>query len=254
MLAIVNPDSINLLPPLFYISKIDNVDSNIVKTGTWTVSNVGGYWGTTPSLNANAGNGETSLKWKMKIANEAKYDVYAWWVSASNRASNAPYIVKHKNGTDTVRINQSINGSQWNRIGSFTFSGDPTEGVTLSNKVDTAGKVVNADAIRIISFDSVLVSVENPEPVLPESFMLNQNYPNPFNPSTIISFSLPESADIQLSIFDIMGRELKTLYRGYKSAGAHQVEFDGTDFVSGVYFYRLTYGNQAQTRKMLLVK
>ena len=254
MLAIVNPDSINLLPPLFYISKIDNVDSNIVKTGTWTVSNVGGYWGTTPSLNANAGNGETSLKWKMKIANEAKYDVYAWWVSASNRASNAPYIVKHKNGTDTVKINQSINGSQWNRIGSFTFSGDPTEGVTLSNKVDTAGKVVNADAIRIISFDSVLVSVEDPEPVLPESFMLNQNYPNPFNPSTIISFSLPESADIQLSIFDIMGRELKTLYRGYKSAGAHQMEFDGTDFVSGVYFYRLTYGNQVQTRKMLLVK
>ncbi len=254
MLAIVNPDSINLLPPNFYLRKIDNADSNIVKTGTWAVSNISGYWGTTPSIYANAGNGESTVKWRMSIPTDAEYDVYAWWVAASNRASNAPYIIKHKFGTDTVRINQSVNGSQWNRIGRFTFSGDLSEGVTLSNQVDTAGKVVNADALRIISFDSVFVAVESPETPLRVQFTLHQNYPNPFNPSTIISFTLPREADISLVVYDVMGREVKVIEKGYKSAGSHQIEFIGENLTSGVYFYRLTAGEFTQTRKMMLVK
>ncbi len=254
MLAIVKPDSINLLPPNFYLRKIDNADSNIVKTGTWAVSNISGYWGSTPSIYANAGSGESTVKWKMNIPAQAQYDVYAWWVAASNRASDAPYIIKHKYGTDTVRINQSINGSQWNRIGRFTFSGDLSEGVTLSNKVDTAGKVVNADALRIISFDSVFVSVESPETPVPVQFTLKQNYPNPFNPSTIISFTLPKESDITLVVYDIMGREVKMIEKGYRSAGSHQIEFNGESLTSGVYFYRLTAGEFTETRKMMLVK
>ncbi|OQY72839.1 MAG: hypothetical protein B6D45_08730 [Ignavibacteriales bacterium UTCHB3] len=254
ILALVSPDSIPLLPPVFHLVKIDNADSLIVKTGTWALSNVSGYWGNTPSLYSNAGAGESTLKWKMELPRTAFYDVYAWWVAASNRATDAPYIIKHKNGTDTVRVNQAINGSRWNRLGSFEFSTDPSEGVTLSNAVSTAGTVVNADALRLVSFDSVFVSVKEPELILPKEFALNQNYPNPFNPSTIISFSLPNDAEVSLTIYDVMGREISTIMSGFKNAGKYSVEFNAENLNSGVYFYKLNAGAFTQTRKMVLIK
>ena len=254
MLAIVNPDSINLLDPTYYIAKLDNIDSGIVKSGTWAVSNLGGYWSNTPSIFANSGSGESTVKWKMYLPQEANYDVYAWWTAASNRASDAPYIIKHKFGRDTVRLDQSLNGSTWNRIGTYAFTGSSDEGVSISNAVSTTGKVVVADALRIISFDSTLVSVEENLLAIPSSFSLEQNFPNPFNPTTIIRFDLPAEGFVKGVVYDILGREVATLLNDEMSAGSHQVTFNAAGIPSGVYFFRLESGKYSSSIKMILMK
>ncbi len=85
-------------------------------------------------------------------------------------------------------------------------------------------------------------------------FGLSQNYPNPFNPSTTIKFELPRASQVNLSVYDILGREVAVLANERRDAGVHEVKFDGTGLSSGVYFYRLTADDFLQTRKLLLLK
>jgi hypothetical protein len=89
----------------------------------------------------------------------------------------------------------------------------------------------------------------------PVDFALKQNYPNPFNPVTTIVFSLPYSCWVSLRVFDVLGRQLKTLSEGKLSAGEHQVQFNGSAYASGEYIYELKAGNNfEEQRRMLLVK
>jgi len=90
---------------------------------------------------------------------------------------------------------------------------------------------------------------------IPESITLNQNYPNPFNPNTVISYSLDKAVNVQLEVFNLLGRKVATLVDGRQTAGQKTVSFDGTGLSSGVYVYRLTTQNGVNlTRKMLLIK
>jgi hypothetical protein len=94
---------------------------------------------------------------------------------------------------------------------------------------------------------------------IPGAFALNQNFPNPFNPETVISFSLDKSGDVTLSVYDVLGRTVTTLYQGYLPTGQHQFRWNGTDangqgVASGVYFYRLSSDQVSLTRKMALMK
>ncbi len=99
----------------------------------------------------------------------------------------------------------------------------------------------------------VPVSTE-PDREIPARIALEQNYPNPFNPETIIQFSLPETADISLDVYDTMGRRVQTLVNEQRSAGEHAVRFDGSGLTSGVYMYRLQAGNEVHIKKMTLIK
>ncbi len=99
------------------------------------------------------------------------------------------------------------------------------------------------------------VSVEGPgEPVIPDEFTLNQNYPNPFNPATTIRFDLPQSGNVVLSVFNLLGQEVATLVNARMNAGKHVVSFDASRLTSGVYFYTLSSGNFVATKKMILMK
>ena len=89
---------------------------------------------------------------------------------------------------------------------------------------------------------------------IPSSFKLEQNYPNPFNPVTKINFAIPVRGIVTLKIFDILGREIKTLVNEIKSAGNYSVDFNGSEFSSGVYFYQLKAGNFNDTKRMLMIK
>jgi Peptidase family C25/FlgD Ig-like domain len=94
---------------------------------------------------------------------------------------------------------------------------------------------------------------------LPDRFSLSQNYPNPFNPSTSISFDLPRRSPVTVTIVNILGEVVSTVVDGEYPAGTHEVVWDGkTDggasAASGIYFYRLSAGDFAQTRKMILLK
>ena len=112
---------------------------------------------------------------------------------------------------------------------------------------------------RYVHGTDPLTSVPAPEESMPVRAQLHQNYPNPFNPATTIRFELAEASSITLKVFDILGRELATLATGRYAGGHHDVQWNATDFASGVYICRLDVtggGTQvaAQTRAMILVK
>ncbi len=99
--------------------------------------------------------------------------------------------------------------------------------------------------------------IENDE--LPLAYALHPNYPNPFNPVTSIHYNLPYRAEVTLTVYDILGREVRTLLRGEQGPGYRSVIWDGTDNLgcpvsSGVYLYRLDTKDFSQTNKMILLR
>jgi hypothetical protein len=107
---------------------------------------------------------------------------------------------------------------------------------------------------------AVLTDVnEIPNAGIPTSFGLDQNYPNPFNPTTTINFALPKAANVSLKVYDVLGREVRTLVNARLNAGYQQVVWDGknafgTQVASGMYLYRITAGDFVSTKKMMMLK
>ena len=97
------------------------------------------------------------------------------------------------------------------------------------------------------------VSIDNEE-LTPSTFTLEQNYPNPFNPTTNISFSTKNVAQVSLEVYNVMGQKLATLVNGVVTSGNHTVTFDATNFASGMYLYKLTAGNFSSVKSMMLIK
>ncbi len=102
---------------------------------------------------------------------------------------------------------------------------------------------------------SILTSiVQKEDSNSPVKFYLYQNYPNPFNPVTTIKFEVPKSQKIELKIYDILGREIKTLYNDFAPAGIITVNFNASTLASGVYFYKLATNDFTSIKKMILIK
>ena len=87
-----------------------------------------------------------------------------------------------------------------------------------------------------------------------EEFTLYQNYPNPFNPSTTISYSIPEKSQVELKVYDVLGREVSKLVNKVQPAGNHEVQFKVSNLGSGVYFYQIRAGNFVESKKMVILK
>lgn len=115
---------------------------------------------------------------------------------------------------------------------------------------------ISVDEIKI--FDPNSTGIE--EEIIAKDFKLFQNYPNPFNPTTKIKFSIPsyginkQSEKITLRIYDILGKEIKTLVNNKLRPGIYEVEFNASCLASGVYIYKLTSSSFVDTKQMLLVK
>ena len=101
---------------------------------------------------------------------------------------------------------------------------------------------------------NIVTGVTEQQRNLPERFALDQNYPNPFNPSTTIKYQLPNASYVNLTVYDVLGRQVSTLVNERRDAGVHEVKFDAAGLASGVYFYRLTAGSYVDTKKLLLVR
>ena len=90
---------------------------------------------------------------------------------------------------------------------------------------------------------------------LPLGFMGIEAFPNPFNPATELTYTIPLSGEVTLTIYDIQGREVSTLLNGFQPAGSHKITFDAEDLPSGIYFARLSTANgQTKTQKLVLMK
>ena len=89
---------------------------------------------------------------------------------------------------------------------------------------------------------------------VPDEYMLDENYPNPFNPETVIRYALPETVEVQLVVYDVLGRHIHTLVDASQQAGYHTVTFEAGDLPSGMYLYRLQAGTFVQVGQMVLLK
>ena len=89
---------------------------------------------------------------------------------------------------------------------------------------------------------------------VPTDYALDQNYPNPFNPATTITYQLPKSGSVTLKIYDMLGKEVKTLVNEQKEMGKYTVQFDASSLASGMYVYQLRVNDYTSTKKMLLLK
>ncbi len=144
-------------------------------------------------------------------------------------------------GTAAIRSGTS-------QIATITYEGNGE--LTVSSAI-----VVDNDASEM----NVTIANAKVESVLPKDYSLSQNQPNPFNPATDISFSLPNAGQVKLVVYNILGAEVATLVDEVRSAGVHRVTWDGRDnsgkqVASGIYLYRLTAGDFAATKKMMLLK
>ena len=90
--------------------------------------------------------------------------------------------------------------------------------------------------------------------ILPDRFILYQNFPNPFNPSTNIRYDISKSAFVKLVVYDILGREVKTLVNEFRTPGTYRLNFNASNLASGTYFYRIQAGDFVKIKKMVLVK
>lgn len=100
----------------------------------------------------------------------------------------------------------------------------------------------------------LVIGINQISNVVPVEFSLGQNYPNPFNPSTIIRYNLTSAGNINLRVFDVNGKEVVTLVDQKQIAGTYEVDFNGGNLSSGIYFYRLKAGSLTDTKRMILLK
>ncbi|HCV42857.1 MAG TPA: hypothetical protein DGH68_05200 [Bacteroidetes bacterium] len=127
-----------------------------------------------------------------------------------------------------------------------------TSRLLVLNNDQLTGTIVLPISLRVTPLSDVGEKGQS----IPTAFALRQNYPNPFNPETNISFDLPKSTFVTLTVFNLLGQEVGTLVNGQLPAGTHNYVVGGENFglTSGVYFYRLSASDFVQTRKMVLLR
>lgn len=136
----------------------------------------------------------------------------------------------------------------WNNGGSIE-----REMVGMMDDVRIYDRALSAEEIAILATPPSGISDKDSH-IVPGTFDLSQNYPNPFNPTTTITYTLNVKGRVNLSVYDLLGREVAVLVNGNQSTGNHEVQFSGADLTSGVYFYKLQINDQVITQKMILVK
>lgn len=168
------------------------------------------------------------------------YEIYRWYVRSTNQIYgslfNGAWTVQHTAPSGTYRYMSMRLSNPW---GGYVYAVRTLGGISRT--------LFMIDKIKSISSE------------IPEKFTLYQNYPNPFNPVTKIKFDITSNvkskmADVKLIVYDITGREVVVLVNEHLNPGTYEVVFDGSNYTSGVYFYRLITEGFAETKSMIMVK
>lgn len=228
------------------------------------LGDVSGNWGATGPVTRLATDGLVDL-----ISRSMPGGMMAVDLTTSTEALSTSFTIRTESATAAVQIVSSLSGID----GWVTAVGDdgtivrvaaagtsPAESGTLMSFSCPAGEtVVIEDLVVNETLHGGALSLGTDGVTIPESFGLRDNYPNPFNPVTHISFTLPQSADVELTVYNLLGQHVRTLLAERLAAGEYTVEWNatseaGTTVASGVYFYRLESTLGTETKKMLLLK
>lgn len=173
-------------------------------------------------------------------------------------SSDTSYILYSDNSGD-IGV-QGMDAGNYNLLWFDPVDGDQelAADVTISagNQLFTRPASIGNEVALYITRVSSPNSIDDNAPSgTPEGFRLDQNYPNPFNPVTNIRFSLMRKAQVSLTVYNILGEEISTLFSNKTLAGGeHEMRFDGSELETGVYLYRLSANSTSETRKMVLLK
>ena len=267
------------VPSVFsYNNIINNTASNLLQNN----NNIGtdvtaeyNYWGTTsPSDIASS-----IYDWfDDGTLGMVDYDPYLTSPDTDAPISPPANVLKQTSGSDVI-ITWDANPES-DLAGYNVYWGSPT-GYSFANVVDvgnvttyTLSGVSIADTIAVTAYDMDLdgtddqvegneswfaieptsLGTKDDDVLSPTAFTLKQNYPNPFNPVTTISYQLPKTTFVNLSIYNVVGQLIETLVNEYDNAGLHTVEWNASRVGSGVYFYRIEAGEYTETKKCLILK
>jgi plastocyanin len=149
-------------------------------------------------------------------------------------------------------------GNEWEEISFIQGHGTTTNENSYSFRDNVSQLNSNVIYYRLKQIDFNGTYEYSPEVMVsksvPADFSLMQNFPNPFNPTTQINFSVPENTHVTLKVYDSNGSEVATLINGNQEAGNHIVNFNASNFASGIYYYTITAGSFSDTKKMILMK
>jgi len=197
----------------------------------------------------NDGNPDMVFGSRYMTGNTAKVPIFRLEYQGGDRTLPSSYVAS------------VIDSAYWDKNGDMdvvcvaNIDGDPADEVLYTQGYSRGN--ANDDPMPIVVLDVQFtpVSVEKETDVVPAQFFVDQNYPNPFNPSTQIKFGITEAANIDLRIYDALGREVAILISNqFMSSGFYNVKFDASNLASGTYVYRLTAGANTVSRKMQLLK
>lgn len=168
-----------------------------------------------------------------------------WWIVEGVQALGG--LFKATKDFDTVKV--------WNATNSPMITTEPRTIAIDSNGNKWIG---TGGGLFVFNEDSI-VNIDDNKTTLPEKINLFQNYPNPFNPVTTIKYDLNTSGVVKLNVYDLKGKLIKILVDNWQAIGSYDVEFDGSNLSSGVYFYELKLEgsieqNFRETRRMILIK
>lgn len=153
---------------------------------------------------------------------------------------------------DSGKIYFTTNGGT-----NWTWQGTPVTENLFDVRVlfNTTGWAVGANGVILRTTNGgVAIGIQPISSEVPAAYRLSQNYPNPFNPQTNIEFSIPKTGFVNLTVYDILGREVSVLVNEQLAAGTYKADFDGSNLNSGVYFYTIRAGAYLETKKMIIIK
>ncbi len=153
-------------------------------------------------------------------------------------------------------IERKANGI-WTNIGYVPGKGNsevPTEYTFIDNKLNSGSynyrlKQIDYNGNHVYFDLAGFVNIG-----IPSKFSLSQNYPNPFNPATKIDFALPYDGNVMMKIYDLSGREILSVINEFRTAGYYTVDFNASNLASGIYYYKITAGNNTAVNKMVVIK
>jgi pectate lyase len=185
-------------------------------------------------------------------------DVTLSWTTASEINNRGFEIQKKVNSLPAGQadLQSTVSNEEWNVIGFISGHGTTTDFKSYSFKDAGLSSGKYSYRLKQTDFDgsftySTIIEIDIN---IVREFSLSQNYPNPFNPSTIIKYQIPEKSNVTIKVFDVLGNLVQTLIDEFKEPGLYELQFDGRNLSSGVYFYQLKSGKFIQTNKMILIK
>jgi len=261
----------NLAPGTYWVSIQANLDFNVGGQYGWTEqmpSNLESTW-----QNPGGGFGTPCATWGYRVTNcavgTAPYvdlsfrlsgqlvpvELTSFTASADFGVVELQWITATETNNQGFEVQRSA-GGEFETIAFVNGNGTTTQSqvYTYTDKSVNIGSY--SYRLKQVDFDgtfeySGVVEVDVPAPAV---FKLDQNYPNPFNPSTKIKYSIPQSSNVTIKVFDVLGNEIETLVNEEKPAGTYEIMWSAANLPSGVYFYQLKADNYMETKKMVLLK